>query len=363
MRTRPAWLLALALGGLIVGCGGDTHRSRSQAPEPSFSVLDFGNVRLTVADQGETFEVSVLAGSSLTIVADGGDATDVDIALLRTPAGAAIVTEARGDANPLTGGVSPQQQGGSVATAIVPSSPSAPLQFGTYTFRIASFDSAGNPNEEVIRLRAIINTRDPDTFGTLRVNVFVVGAPGLADAAISPGLDAVFDVIERFFGQIGIQIVIDRIVHVTDDRATRLGLLDVLTPTTDRLVPDVNLNRQSDEMDELFAISAGTDNTAVNIFLVNEFFDLPDLLTASGGQPGPPIIQGTAHSGVVAATHGDIDDDRLDEDLEALGQAIACELGVYLGAPPGCDDDGFSAAQAFVIKRNPAVGPDEETSG
>ncbi len=354
MRTRPAWLLALVLGGVVVGCGGDTDIRRSQPPGSSFSILDFGDVRLTVDNQDEVFEVSVLAGSSLTIVADGGDATDIDIELLRTPAGTAIVTEARGDNNPLTGSTSPQQQGGSVATAIVPSSPSAPLQLGTYTFRIASFDSAGNRNEETVRLRAIIDNREPFTLATLRVNLFIVGAPGLADAATSPGLETLFDEIQGFFAQIGVKIEIARIVHVTDDRATRLGLLDVLTPTTDRLVPDVNLNRQSDEMDELFAISAGTDNTAVNLFLVNEFFDLPDRLTASGGQPGPPIVQGTAHSGVVAATHGELDE-RRDEDLEALGLAIACELGFYLGAPAGCDPDGFSAAQGFVILRNPAV--------
>ena len=355
MRTRPAWLLALALG-VVSACGGDVHHSQIP-PEPSFTVVDFGNVQLAKTDQSEIFEVTVVGASALVIVADGGSATDIDIDLLRTPSGTDIITENPADANPLTGDVSPQQAGGSVAVAMVPSSATLPLENGTYRFRLASFDAAGTRVAATVRLRAIINARDPSAVGTLRLNLFLVGAPGLSATSSSESLalGRVLDQVERFFGQVGVRIEIARTVDVSGDPATRLSLLDLLDSTTDRLVPDLNLNRQSDEMDELFALSADAGNTAVNVFFVDEFFHMPERMTASGGQPGPPIVQGTSQSGIVAATRGTLDEQR-DEDLNALGVAIACELASYLGAPPGCDtEEGFTAAQAFVVARNPAV--------
>lgn len=357
MRTQWVWFLALALGVAPYGCGdSDTHVSEEPPPEPSFTTVDLGNVRLTATDQSTTFEIVVRLGTSLVIVADGGNATDIDVDLLRTPSGRDIVTADPDDANPLTGTVSPQDLGGSVATVIVPSSAAIPLELGTYEVRIASFDGAGNRNAATVHLQAFIANRPDPVVSTLPLNVYLVGTPGLdaASAPSSPAFDKVIREVQRIFGAIGVRVEVARFADVSGSTATRLSLLDFLDDTTSRLVPDVNLNRQADEMDELFTLSADAGNDAVNLFLVDEFFDHPDLLAAASAKPGPPITQGTRHSGVAAAVRGGLDAQR-DSDLVALGQAIASELAAYLGAPPTADPTVLSPEQAFVVLRTPAV--------
>jgi hypothetical protein len=352
----------LGVGALVValathGCGDSgTHVTDDRPAAPSFTTIDLGAVRLTETDQSETFPITVDGGSSLVIVADGGDAPDIDIDLLRTPSGRDIVTAAPDDVNPLTGTNAPQEPGGSVATVIVPTSPGLPLEHGTYEVRIASFDASGNRAAATVRLRAFVNRRVDPVVSTLPVNLYFVGSPGLdgASAATSPELARVMREVGRIFGAVGVRVEIARSSTVVGNTALRLSDLDVLDETTARLVPDVDLNRQADEMDELFRLSAGAGNTAVNLFFVDTFFEHPNLLAIAGGNPGPPIVQGTAHSGVAAAVRGGLAGQR-EADLVALGQAIAAELATYLGAPRGADLTQLDPDQAFVVVRNPAV--------
>src|SRR6185295_14230157 len=121
MRSVFATLVALSL----VACGDDGHNDNGPPPPPpppTATVVDLGTVALTPTNQSQTFEVVVDPNASaLVIVADGGDATDIDIERLKTPSGTELITAGRTDANPLTGTASPQETGQSVATAIVPS--------------------------------------------------------------------------------------------------------------------------------------------------------------------------------------------------------------------------------------------------
>jgi hypothetical protein len=353
------WPVALAFTIVTHGCGDSSETHVSDAPppaEPFLTTIDLGNVRLTASQQSQTFEVQVRDGSSLVIVADGGNAADIDIDLLRTPGGRDIVTADPTDANPLTGTVSPQEVGGSVATVIVPSSPAIPLEIGTYELRIASFDAAGNRNDATVHLQAIINNRRDFVVSVLPLNVYFVGTPGLdaTSAPTSTGFAKVMSEVRRIFSAIGVRVEVARFADVSGNTGLRLGVLDVLDETTVRLVPDVNLNRQADEMDELYALSAAAGNHAVNLFFVDQFFEHPDLLAVASAAPGPSIVQGTSQSGVAAAVRGGLDEQR-DPDLIALGQAIASELAGYLGAPPTADRTQLSAEQAFVVLRNPAV--------
>src|SRR5262245_51928099 len=110
MGTRGAMLAAAALAGMLSACG-DRGHSKVHTPPPEteaeVTILDLGIVSLTATNQSQTFDVGVSGASSLVIVADGGDATDIDIERVHAPSGAELVTSARGDANPLSGGVSP----------------------------------------------------------------------------------------------------------------------------------------------------------------------------------------------------------------------------------------------------------------
>ncbi len=358
--ARPVMMLAAAALAAAVSACGDGNTSKVSTPPPSgdgaeVTVLDLGTVALTPANQGQTFDVGVSDASALVIVADGGGATDIDIERLVSPTGATLVTTAAGDTNPLTGSVSPQDVGGSVATAIVPSLPVAFPQ-GTYSFSVASFDAAGTRVAANVHLTAIINHRDPTAPGVLPVRVFFVGTPGLsaANAATSVSFQKIVQQMRLAFGAAGIDLQLVDFVDIGGQTGTELAVLDVLDSTTDRLVPDVNLNRQSDEMDTLFALSAGRGDRVLNVFFVREFFTQSGAVAVSGGAPGPSIVSGTAHSGVVASTLDGLDQ-QSDADLEHIAHDLEIEMARYLGALGTIDPDDFTAAQRAALQRNPAV--------
>ena len=359
MATRVTILAAVVLAATVSACGDGSNNQHVVQPPPGeqeVTVLDLGTVDLTATNQGQTFDVGVSGASSLVIVADGGDATDIDIETLQAPSGAELITAAPGDVNPITDSISPQEVGGSVATAIVPRLPTIPLEEGTYSFSVASFDAAGTRVPATVRLRAIINHRDAPTVGVLPLRVFFVGTPGL-DAASAPNSVPFQKIVHQLrlaFGAIGIDVQLVDLVDIGGQPGTELAVLDVLDSTTDRLVPDRNLNRQSDEMDELFALSGGRTGNVVNLFFVREFFTQSGVLAVSGGVPGPSIVSGTSQSGVAVSTLGGLDQ-QSDGDLENLGFALEVELAGYLGALGTVDPDNFTTAQQLALLRNPAV--------
>ena len=351
--AATAVLMVLA----IAGCdGGSDNVDIDVTPVPSpIEVIDLGVATLTATNQDQTFEVAVRGASSLVLVADGNDATDIDIEELTAPDGAVLVTASRTDANPLTRGVSPQEVGGSVATAIVPSTIGI-VEDGTYTFRVASFDDAGTRIPAIVHLTAIANHRSSPVGGRLKIRPYFVSTLGLDDASArrSPGFQTVVGELRRAFAAIDIDIVLLDGVDLRDQNANRLSKLDVLDATTENFVLDGNLNRQSDEMDDLFALTPHVVGDAINVFFVDELVTGSDTFAVSGGAPGPSIASGTVHSGVVVSTLRGLDE-QSQSDLEILGSSLTRELARYLGAPGTIDPDAFTAEQAFVIRVNPAV--------
>lgn len=358
--ARQVVLLAAALMAAAVSACGDSNSSKVSTPPPPVNgdevvIVDLGKVDLTADNQGQTFEVGASDASSLVIVADGGDATDIDIDQLVSPLGATLVTPDAGDNNPLTGSVSPQEVGGSVATAIVPSLPASFTQ-GDYTFSVGSFNAAGTPVAATVHMTAIVNHRVPNTPAVLPVRVFFVGTPGLnaGNAATSAAFQKIVKQMHLAFGAIGIDLQLVDFVDIGGQVGTELASLDVLDDTTDRTVPDVNLNRQSDEMDQLFKLSGGRSGRVISVFFVSDFVTQSGVVAVSGGAPGPSIISGTAHSGIVATTLGGLDQ-QSDADLEHIGHDLEVEIARYLGALGPIDPDDFTAAQQTQLLRNPAV--------
>jgi len=358
MGTRFATFAVAVVAAALSACGdSDHHTPREQTePEPAIVVVDLGSVSLTAANQAQTFDVTAERASSLVIVADGGEATDIDISRLRTPSHLELITPDRGDTNPLTGSVSPQDLGGSVATAIVASSLAVPLDVGVYSFSVASFNAAGTPVPAIVHLTAIINHRDAPASGVLPVRAFFVGTPGLdaASAASSPVFQTVFDEFRRDFGRIGIDVELVDTVDIDGDPGTRLAVLAVLDETTDRVVPDLNLNRQSDEMDELFTLSGDRTGNVISVFFVREFFTESGEVAVSGAAPGPSFLSGTAHSGIAVSTLGGLDQ-QSELDLTHIGHDLAREVARYLGARGAVDPEDFTADQQVLLLRNPAV--------
>lgn len=359
MASRIMLLAGAVVVAAVSACG-DGNSSKVSTPPPSGNgaevvILDLGTVDLTPANQDQTFDVGVSNATSLVLVADGGNATDIDIDQIVAPNGATLVTPDPGDTNPLTGSVSPQEVGGSVATAIIPSVTASFTQ-GDYTFSVGSFNAAGTRVAATVRLTAIVNHRIPSAPGVLPVRVFFVGTPGLnaGNAATSIAFQKIVQQMRLAFGAAGIDLQLVDFVDIDGQIGTELAVLDVLDATTDRIVPDVNLNRQSDEMDRLFALSGGRGDRVINVFFVREFFTQSGVVAVSGGAPGPSIISGTAHSGIAASTLDGLDQ-QSDADLEHLGHDLEVEIARYLGALGTIDPDDFTAAQQTQMLRNPAV--------
>ncbi len=366
MALRGSVVVVAVMTVAIAACG-DSHGHHAQSvPASRITVVDLGTVALTATNQGQTFDVVVQGATSFVLVADGGDATDIDIESLRAPSGTQLVTPARDDANPLTGGVSPQDVGGSVATAIVPSRTVTAVESGTYTFSVGSFNAVASAQPPgtasrtrvpaTVHLTAIINRRPHTETGTLKVRLFFVGTKGLdaGTALDSPAFQTVFHELTRTFAAIGVDVEIADRSDISGDAGLRLAVLDVLDATTDRVVPDHNLNRQSDEMDELFGLSPHGVGDAINVFFVDEFVTQSTTAAVSGGAPGPSIVSGTAHSGIAVSTRAGLDNQSA-TDLEAIGHDLAREVARYLGALGTVEPDAFTADQALVLRVNPAV--------
>src|SRR6185369_16602371 len=112
---RGGWLVVTVV--LLAACGDhDSDVRVEEPPAQTALVVDLGPVALDQFNQDQTFDVLVPGASGVAIVADGGTAGDIDIDLLVSPGGTQLVTPAFDDANPLTGNLTPQQVGDSVAT-------------------------------------------------------------------------------------------------------------------------------------------------------------------------------------------------------------------------------------------------------
>ncbi|MGD8862355.1 MAG: hypothetical protein PVI30_20250 [Myxococcales bacterium] len=91
------------------------------------------------------------------------------------------------------------------------------------------------------------------------------------------------------------------------------------------------------ELPELFRLSAGAGNSAINLFFVQDLLPRSgdgEPEAEAGGIPGPPGMQGTGGSGIAIAT------DMMAGDADALGRTLAHELAHYLGLFHTSEADG-----------------------
>ena len=221
--------------------------------------------------------------------------------------------------------------------------------------RIASFDAAArNRNDATVHLQAIINNRRDFRGQRLAAERLLRPERRGLDATSAPtstGFAKVMSEVRRIFSaDRRTRVEVARFADVSGNTELGSGVLDVLDETTVRLVPDVNLNRQADRDGRGCTRSPRRLATMPSIsFLVDQFFEHPDLLAGERRRPGPSIVQGTSRSGVAAAVRGGLDEQRDPDLIIALRASDRGELAGYLGAPPTADRTQLSAEQAFVV--------------
>ncbi len=265
-----------------------------------------------------------VATPSFMLVADGGRASDIDLAPIVNPLGATWVTAPFNDLDPI-GRNSLQAAGQSVAAGLFPHTPTYTVPAGTYQFSVPSFGTAPTP----VRVYAIFNPRQTFTAGTLNVNLHFCGFTDLSatSAAGNASFQTLWNEFRRILLQAGIQAQVAGTYDCPSADQTRLAVIESL---------DANDNGQADELEDLFALSGQTAAAGLSVFLVQEIDDGDGDITSfiagiAGGIPGPGPIRGTIQSGVAVTVGDNAIGSLSNEQLVRRGRTMAHEVGHYLG--------------------------------
>lgn len=314
----------LAIGGCSGGGGGDGCNAGGASAEPTVTLVD--KVTLAPGQATGPYTVNVPSCSgSLTILADGGDAGDMDISNITDPSGLRMIIEDPGY-YPIGLNMA-QGPGQSAVSFTLPHGGDYEFKAGTWTFNVTHYDSPDKKPREVS-----IYTMVKDAPGaTINLNVWIVAIADYQGEG-DPNLAVMLDEFRRVMTLAGFKVASVNIIRLEGDQANRLTYLDTSG--------DNNKNDQSDDLDELFRLSSRAGNDYPNIFLVN-YIGGGGILGIAGGIPGPQIIQGTAHSGVAINMIGGFG--ALTHDFLLMqGSTMAHELGHLLGLFHTTESEGKS---------------------
>lgn len=304
LSVAAGLFLALFASGCGKGGGGGSG-------EPDSPYLETSRYMEAGTTAGPFFVDVPEGAASLTIIADGGDTSDMDISSLIDPTGRRMMTDGLND--PMGRNMA-QAAGQSVVTITIPHGGDYAFTPGRWSFDVTHYASPGGGRD--VSVYTIVKEAEGSE---LSLNLWLVGMEGLSSEE-EAALETIMDEAERLAAAAGIRISRTERHTVTGEDGARLTYID--------LDADDNSNGQPDGMDELFRLSADAGNDYVNIFFVRYIGQ--GVIGYSGGIPGPPLIQGTAHSGVIVSTFGGFSN-MTRADLEMQGATIAHEAGHYLG--------------------------------
>ncbi len=310
---RHNFLMA-AVFVLLASCSGGGGGGSDDGGSSSQTLTKLATVMLGL-NETSTHTVNVPDGSSsLTIIADGGTAMDIDISNITDPTGFVMVSE--NFATDPIGNNFTQRFGGSVASFTVPHSDSYGFTPGEWSFTIKSYPIFGRGWSSDVSIYTVVKT---GLGSTLDINVWLVAINDYQGDG-DPNLATMLDEFKRLLGKAGITVGNVNIRELGGEQAESLTFPDMGT--------DSNFDGQADDLDELFRLSSQAGNDYLNIFLVRSLG--AGILGISGGIPGPHLIQGTAHSGVVFSTFGGLTQ-MSHNALITQGETMAHEVGHFMG--------------------------------
>jgi hypothetical protein len=164
--------------------------------------------------------------------------------------------------------------------------------------------------------------------GRLDLNLFYVGAAEFEDAGdeVPDTIAGALENVDQIFEPAGIFIGDVRQIHVTGALLERGA--DLPDAEVSRGFARLKLQyRVYPQLPELFKLSAGAGNVALDVFFVGDIDAQgeADLGGITGSTPVPFGMHGTGASGIAIAS------DMLEADPERLGRALAHEIGHALG--------------------------------
>ena len=215
---------------------------------------------------------------------------------------------------------------GNVAVQI-PNTPSVSYEQGTYTFTIYR----DGDQESQVWVYVIHSLRNEPEFSKMDVNYWFVGTPGLT-ASSAPNKNK-FQNLHSTFKQVmtghGVTLGEVKYMDVTGSNASKYTYVDTGSE-----------GYEVDEHAELLQLSGAlpSTNRGVNFFFVQGFNGW-GLLGKAGGIPGPPLIHGTYHSGVVVSLV-DYYEYEVQIGIPVTAETMAHELGHQLGLFHTTEQDG-----------------------
>jgi len=349
---RIKWLMGLLAVFAVAGfaCGGDggggtfiPPSTQASSPTTSFvgemQLLDYGMIPIPAFGTSQALTLTLPEGASaFTIIADGTEAKaiDVDISSVVGPQGQVFITESGLDTDPI--GRNGAQNFGETTVALNFPSAIYDVPAGEYTFTIGNFF-----RDTVVHVFGVINPRTDPTGGVIDINVVIVALndyTGVND----PNLATMVNELRRIYALQNVTI-----------GAVNQFFLD-RPDLTDVSINDVDGNGQFDGFDDLIPLTKDFGNSGMNFFLVSSVGE--GILGLAGGIPGPPLIQGTAHSGVVISTFGGLT--QLSEAGKILqGGTMAHEGGHYLGLFHPTERSG---RRFDPLPDTPECGPENDTN-
>ena len=260
-----------------------------------------------------TFELSTAAVSFtiLLIDADGSDEI-MGVYELDDPNGQQLVTSYSMDPP-----IQTTPEIGALAVQ-VPNTPTYELVPGPHTFTVVRYgDDVGSAWVYVVQ-----TLREDLALSHLDINFWFVGTPGLT-ANTAPSNEKFAFLQKTFTNTLANHSLIVEDIHYFDVAGTDAQKYTFV---------DVSFESYAvDEHAELLTLSESlpADNRGVNIFLVQGFNGW-GLLGKAGGIPGPPLLHGTYHSGVVVslAEYYELEDQY---GVFLTAEAMAHELGHQIG--------------------------------
>lgn len=218
----------------------------------------------------------------------------------------------------------PDNNGGMASMMIPNSTPDRiTLGHGRYTAQLTLFSDASDSLDVEVFARVKRAPGGNITSGTLDLNIFLVTPDLSASTAGSNGrLQDAIEVLRTIYSPVGITIGTINYVDVTASQRATYSVID-------------SADSAGSELDQMFELSAGQTNNALNLFLVDRIDaasgrETGVILGIAGGIPGAGNIHGTNHSGVAVSFSTDLLGGGF-HSSELIAQIMGHEMGHYLG--------------------------------
>lgn len=218
----------------------------------------------------------------------------------------------------------PDRNGGMISMLIPNSTPDrVSIRNGRYSTHLTVLRESTDAMEVEVFARVKRAPSATVASGTLDLNIYCVTPDlGAASAASNGRLQDALVELRRIYATVGITIGDIQYWDVTTTQRSLYAVIDTA-------------DEADSELDQLFEVSAGQTNNALNVFIVDRIDAMSGRETGitlgiAGGIPGAGYVHGTNHSGVAVSFSSELFGNGGEASIR-IAQTMAHEIGHFLG--------------------------------